>query len=43
MEKKMEKRIGTLQYSMFSGGKGKGTQHIFGWVVANRFWISSFD
>ena len=23
--------------------KAKGTQHVFGWVVANRFWISYFD
>jgi len=25
-------------------GRGvKGTQHVFGWVVAKRFWISYFD
>jgi hypothetical protein len=23
--------------------EGKGTQDVFGWVVANRSWISYFD
>ncbi len=25
------------------GKTGKGTQHVFGWVVANRVWIPYFD